>query len=207
MPRLSEGAQPENQLTTFTRFGSLPLELRLIIWKMAAAVPRIIELDLDTNNLKRRGHHMFNGRKREQVQPLLCVNRESRAVSLEDDYIYFTHYGYRGVVRHFAITERDILFVNGTESQTWQLRLSGETRLIRQLMIPQHIEKLGCMKDWSSAFGFLVWDATRIFKNRDNLEKLYCLMLDGDQEPPHVQIDDLQPFTAERFPQYAEAFK
>ncbi|KAK0101098.1 hypothetical protein ONS95_012919 [Cadophora gregata] len=74
----------------FTRFGTLPLEIRRLIWSFAASQPRVIELGHSKDRKTRKHvlptHEIENGggiRSIAEIPPVLHTCRESRAEGLK----------------------------------------------------------------------------------------------------------------------------
>ncbi|KAI3317846.1 hypothetical protein HD806DRAFT_540852 [Xylariaceae sp. AK1471] len=195
---------------TFHPFPRLPTELR---WGILEKVePRIIRLDLSGKYRDRdRGCTMtIDGLVREQVSPLLLVNREARYVAMKDGLICFTvnENDTPRVPRHFAIARQDIVFVSGgNHHQLLDLQGYGDTDKIVNIMIGAEVRRLlgtnGPIHSNNNAFLKMGEAIVHAFRNREALERLLCLAHNSRSSTLRkFEMSDLEPFSPDQFPRY-----
>ncbi|KAI0816500.1 hypothetical protein GGR55DRAFT_627191, partial [Xylaria sp. FL0064] len=205
-------------------FNLLPPEIRLMIWEEFVRTPRIIHIDVLRAFPVVRGYSWstFSNRgKREQVCPLLGVNHESRRVALKEPLIQFDiqyplsprkrlHEDFAR--RYFAIRSHDIVFFKNSESMSRIYMWTTTAENIVNVMFDQDItqiihEEPDAPPRWSSMFRD-AQSLIRQLKNLDHMQNLYCLTWDpAADNTEHFDMDNLQEFTPESFPEHKEALQ
>ncbi|KAI0858190.1 hypothetical protein F4860DRAFT_517091 [Xylaria cubensis] len=206
--------------TTFTGFGNLPTELRLMIWEEFTRTPRVIRTDQtgkqDTKHREGQFAIKINGIFREQVCPLLGVCRESRSVAMKSKLLLFTigNVANAGSIgdRHFAIRSYDIVFFSCSEMRFEDLRMQGDTDKIVNIMMGEPVHPIAGSIDsfksmWSSwvAFAFRGLCLVERLGNNEHLKKTYGLVHQRNYrgEVKHFDMDDLSEFVPNPPPDYS----
>ncbi|KAI0445070.1 hypothetical protein F4803DRAFT_548481 [Xylaria telfairii] len=195
--------------TTFTGFGKLPTELRLMIWEEFARTPRIIRVDetgmYDGRHRKGQFAIRIDGDFREQVCPLLGVCRESRTIAIKDMLLFtlWSTDSLRDIFmrnRHFAIRQHDIVFFSGSRTCYYDLHGKGDCDKIANIMLGERVCEILGQKNtsesiWANwlAFGYTALGLTSSLRNQKCLEKIYGLVHEdnntGAVKP--FEMDDL----------------
>ncbi|KAI1272213.1 hypothetical protein F5Y07DRAFT_403606 [Xylaria sp. FL0933] len=206
------------QMTAFTIFGKLPPELRLEIWGYAVRVPRVIHVNPVSTwkPPERQGLAIkVDGVMREQICPLLLVNRECRNVAKKGlllfDISMYTDKTYvvdkYGIPAHyFAIRKHDIVhFRNSREHCLGEIiQFRGESENITNVMVDLTVDRNSGWWHWVIKFAFII---TEKLGNRQCLENLYCLWWDSRrQRNDAFELDNIHHFSPEQFPKHKEEF-
>ncbi|KAI0449442.1 hypothetical protein F5B21DRAFT_48680 [Xylaria acuta] len=206
--------------TTFTNFGTLPTELRLMIWEEFARTPRIIRIDQTGKYDKQHREGQFaieiDGLVREQACPLLGVCRESRSVAMKSMLLFTI--GSRDRIRalymddrHFAIRSCDIVFFSGSSMGFQDIEPQGETNKIANIMLGAVICEIHGGTDssesiWANwlAFGYSALRLTQHLGNRQHLERIYGLVHENNNpgEVKPFEMDQLRGFVPSQPPEY-----
>ncbi|RYP74509.1 hypothetical protein DL771_002983 [Monosporascus sp. 5C6A] len=129
--------ETKKQSPTFPQFGRLPRELRHMVWREAVKSPQYVYVDLKSFDgaEKQQPSVIIDGERREQIPPLLMVNRESRSVALKLYNISF-HVVKDTDPRYFIMSEYDTFVVKGMYAGVCQTKFGGgETSRIRNVMV------------------------------------------------------------------------
>ncbi|CAJ2510992.1 Uu.00g066170.m01.CDS01 [Anthostomella pinea] len=123
-------------MAVFHLFSQLPPELRICIWELAMATPRLVDLPAPEPpgcNTILQPHTKIGDLWYQQAPAFFFVNWESRVEALRVCNIRFTSTPSNhanGKVRHIIMASHDILKVEHTEMQTF----SGDSNLVRNIM-------------------------------------------------------------------------
>lgn len=111
----------------FTKFGELPIELRLKIWRHAAQQPRIIGL---RSSPKQPAFAGTNARC-----PLLIVSKEAREEAMKSRKDFNRRMPRLGRAKIYADLEIDTLWLADLKHDAWEKLGSGEVKNIQRLAI------------------------------------------------------------------------
>ncbi|KAI1734659.1 hypothetical protein F4680DRAFT_453683 [Xylaria scruposa] len=212
--RASNSARAGVPATTFTGFGKLPAELRLMIWEEFTRTPRIIRIDQsgkwDTKHREGQLAIKIDGTIREQVCPLLGVCRESRIVATKSMLLFTisndaeVYYGDRKGDRHFAIRSCDIVFFSGYKMRYNNFCGRGDADKIANIMMGAPVRTSESM--WSIWLEF-AWECFCLVEclgNQEHLEKTYGLLHENKDNGAvnHFNMDDMSEFIPNYPPEY-----
>ncbi|RYP81680.1 hypothetical protein DL769_001912 [Monosporascus sp. CRB-8-3] len=130
-------AETKKPSPTFPRFGRLPRELRHMIWREAVKSPQYIYVDFSSFDSADNPQPpvIVDGERREQIPPLLMVNRESRSVALKLYDVSF-HIARDGDLRYFIMSEYDTLVAKGCYAELCRAEFGGgDASRIRNVMV------------------------------------------------------------------------
>lgn len=165
-----------------------------MIWEEFIQIPRTIIIDIDVdkwcNRVRYRGLTLkIKGATREQICPLLKVNRESRHLAMKY-MLFFSIYSDNDISSHsFAISKYDVVYFQDPDLDISSIMVEGDTNKIANVMIASGPVGLD-----SYALGGILWkymEATQAGKgivnklgNMGSLKSLYCLLRTWDTDKP-----------------------
>jgi hypothetical protein len=114
---------PDTQIQSFTLFPRFPVELRNMVWDLAACDPRIVEIGGYQTTNKRMRKKEFRFTSKTLVPSILHVSSESRSCGMKHYETLSFGERFTGTFINWAVDF--VIFSNGPRRNTWNLVLSS----------------------------------------------------------------------------------